>query len=121
MSIIIYHYDIINQQGHNQDYINAINDLNTSLTTLHYHLQLKKEQQQNDHQLFTKQISIPLMKQVLIQSTEQQQQKGTIIQSKNRRALLFTMDSISDYESNSMIGGASGIIFINHLLNNLLF
>ena len=111
LSIMLYnhhHYDSYSRHYNinNKDYISAIDNLNSSLTYLHFHLQQKK----NQGSLLNESQKTSLQQQHHHSTTLFEQSITSNHPNKNRKALLFTMDSITDYESNSMIGGASGKI-----------
>jgi len=127
ISIVIYHHryhdntNRVDNRYNNRDYITTLNELNTSLTMLNAYLKLKKNGPQSIKSLqssspppppsssssssitmISKQQSSSESKNKVQQQQRQQDQKRA------RTALLFTMDSITEYESNSMRGGASG-------------
>ena len=114
MSIVIYHhhhYHINDTHYYDKDYIDTLNKLNSSLTTLNVFLKVKKTGQRNIKSSSSSSSSSSLLSKQQSSSEpkkQMQQNKEVTPPPRARTALLFTMDSITDYEANSMMGGASG-------------
>ena len=114
VSIVVYHhhhYHINDTHYYDKDYIDTLNKLNSSLTTLNVFLKVKKTGQRNIKSSSSSSSSSLSKQQSSSEPKKQMQQSKEVTPPpRARTALLFTMDSITDYEANSMMGGASGTI-----------
>jgi hypothetical protein len=106
----------------NNSHFETLHVINSTLTKLHSHLKdtmkhynKSKTNLNGGNQLHqalehTKYHSYQSTKQPLSEHTTHNPNNGVTVNKENnkKRAVLFTMDSISSYEANSRIGGAAG-------------